>query len=178
MRNVIHLGGRLLIICLVSGLLLGLVYNITLPYKEAAEAQALQESLESVCAGGAFTELDIASLAEEPGMEDVLHLYGYTRGEETGHVAVVQSMGYKGEVPVTVALSSAGEVIGIAIGSHEETPGIGDRIETEEFTGQFLGMVPPVTGSAQTISGATYSSSAVIAAVDLAYQAATLVKGA
>ena len=45
MRNVIHLGGRLLIICLVSGLLLGLVYNITLPYKDSWRAWASAASL-------------------------------------------------------------------------------------------------------------------------------------
>lgn len=177
MRNVIHLGGRLLIICLVAGLLLGLVYDVTLPYKQAADAAALQASLEAVCPGGTFEEVDGAVLSDA-GMTDVLYMYTYTRDGDSGHVAVAQAMGYKGYVPVTVALSDAGEVIGISIGAHGETPGIGDRIEDPAFTDRFIGMTPPVTGAVDTLTGATYSSGAVVAAVDLARQAIDLVKGA
>lgn len=174
MRNVIHLGGRLLVICLVAGLMLGLVYNITLPYKQAAEAQALQEALENVCPGGAFEELDISAIP----LEGVQKLYRFTGEAGKGHIAVVSSMGYKGEIPVTLAIADGGEITGISIGSHGETPGIGDRINQPSFWESFLGLTPPVAGTVQTITGATYSSRGVITAVDLAQQAIAWAKGA
>jgi len=86
--------------------------------------------------------------------------------------------GYSGDIRLLVGIAPAGEVIGVRVLDHRETPGLGDEIELQrsdwirQFAGRSLGNPPAERwgadrrgGEFDTLSSATITSSAVIAAV-------------
>lgn len=91
---------------------------------------------------------------------------------------VTTSDGYSGDIRLLVAIDTEGIVQGVRVLEHRETPGLGDRIERErsDWLRQFEGRSlhnPPADewasdrrdGAFDTVTGATITSSAVIAAV-------------
>jgi electron transport complex protein RnfG len=84
--------------------------------------------------------------------------------------------GYHDLIEVMVGVGPEGELTGISIMSHTETPGLGARIVEPEFTDQFKGLdldtakLPAEGGQVDALSGATYSTTGVIAAVSAALE--------
>ena len=86
-----------------------------------------------------------------------------------------------------VGISTDGKVVGVKILSHGETIGIGTKIEEEGFLSGFIGREGSLSykkgagadevGVIDGISGATYSSKAVIVGVDAALGAYKTAKG-
>jgi len=85
--------------------------------------------------------------------------------------------GYGGDVGVMVAVSvETGKIRGVSVTTHNETPGLGARVETDEdFKSQFQGVpigsqpkVKPDGGDITALSGATVTSRAVCKAVSRA----------
>ena len=108
------------------------------------DARGLERTFVGYDAGGAFT--GAAVTAEEPGFSDLVTLIF-------------------GLVPAT------GELLGMKVLGHKETPGLGDKIERPAFTAQFAGARTPLRGvkaatgepnDVQTITGATISSRTVV----------------
>lgn len=92
--------------------------------------------------------------------------------------------GYSGDIRLLVAVDLEGTVLGIRVLEHRETPGLGDKIERsksdwlEQFRGKSLTNPDPAgwapdrrDGAFDTVSSATITSGAVIAAVKRALQA-------
>jgi len=91
---------------------------------------------------------------------------------------IITPDGYSGDIRLLVGVHPDGEVIGVRILEHRETPGLGDQIELErsnwirQFKGASL-VDPPAEswasdkrgGAFDTLSSATITSSAVIDAV-------------
>ncbi len=86
--------------------------------------------------------------------------------------------GYSGDIRLLVGLQPDGEIIGVRVLDHRETPGLGDEIELKrsdwirQFSGKSLGAPPAQAwaadrrgGEFDTLSSATITSSAVIEAV-------------
>jgi len=89
-----------------------------------------------------------------------------------GWCVVTAPKGFAGEVELMVGITSSGEVAGISILDSSETPGIGSKIEGEylnSFKGSKGSLIPGA--NVDTISGATYSSKAVIEGVNSALSA-------
>lgn len=87
---------------------------------------------------------------------------------------VVAPNGYSGNIEIMVGVDTAGAVTGLEILKHAETPGLGSKIETPGFKGQYIGksIKNPATwavvkdgGSFKQITGATISSRAVTTAI-------------
>jgi electron transport complex protein RnfG len=91
---------------------------------------------------------------------------------------VTTADGYSGDIRLLVGLRPDGELIGVRVLEHRETPGLGDRIERdrsdwiEQFAGRSLGDPPGEQwapdrrgGAFDTLSSATITSAAVIDAV-------------
>ena len=91
--------------------------------------------------------------------------------------------GYSGQIRLLVAITVDGQILGVRVASHSETPGIGDAIDARKspwirtFIGHSL-TDPPESrwrlkkdgGDFDAISGATISSRAVVAATRRAMQ--------
>lgn len=91
--------------------------------------------------------------------------------------------GYAGQIRLLVAVTIDGQILGVRVTSHSETPGIGDVIEADKsawigsFDGRSLGepeesrwRLRKDGGDIDAISGATISSRAVVAATRRAMQ--------
>lgn len=91
---------------------------------------------------------------------------------------VITPDGYSGDIRLLVGLSPEGEIIGVRVLGHRETPGLGDEIELQrsdwitQFRDKSLGNPPAEQwtadrrgGEFDTLSSATITSAAVIGAV-------------
>ena len=169
MREIIRLGGRLLIIALVAGLALGATYVVT---KEPIEEQtrlAAEQARAKVLSGN-FTKDTTTALPQ-----GVLALY--VDAETGGRVLEVEASGYSGAFVVTVGVDGGGVVRGVVVGDNDETPGLGKNAEKESFTGQFAGKDGEITvkkgggatgNEVDALTGATITSKAVADAVNQA----------
>ncbi len=99
-------------------------------------------------------------------------VYEASAGDEVvGYVAVGEGEGHEDAISVAVGVDTDGILSGVRIVEHEETPGIGDVIEDEEFLGQFEGLsedeiaTSDEGGAIDAVSGATVSVEAVVGIV-------------
>ncbi len=79
--------------------------------------------------------------------------------------------GYESPVETVITLDDAGKIIGITVGensSFDETPGLGEKVKEDAFKAQFIGKTGPfkLGENIDAVTGATYSSQAVVDAVN------------
>lgn len=100
-------------------------------------------------------------------------------GKTTGIILpVVAEEGYSGAIHLLVGIDRNGQVLGVRVTQHHETPGLGDKIEVRKtpwvtsFTGQSLGNPPAQQwkvakdgGTFDQFTGATITPRAVVKAV-------------
>ena len=159
----------LVAICVVAGILLGVVHYVTQPIADAIAEQRAQETYAALVPEAAsFEELDCS-------VEGCTAALAATdaSGATIGYVIVAQSKGYGGQVPIAVAFDTEGTVTNITAMPNGETPGLGTRIAEESYIGQYVGFsAQPIEASdIDLISGATISSKAALAAFNVAVQA-------
>jgi electron transport complex protein RnfG len=164
-REAIRLGGRLFLIALLAGVLLGATYFVT------KEPIAQQQAMQAAAARG---KVIVGMALPEEGVA----LSGNVRGsyvtDAGGHVVEVMASGYGGEFLVTVGVAPDGAITGVVIGANKETVGLGKNAEKPEFTGQFIGkngameiVKNNATGNQiDALTGATITSRAVMNAVN------------
>ena len=176
LRKTLHLGGTLFLVTAVTGLILGLVQWTTAEAIRTAQGKEKDQALMSVMPGAeTFKALKLVSGADPAvlGVEEAL------KGSETvGHCVTVTSKGYGGPVEIVVGLTREGSVRAIQILSQSETPGLGAKAAEPFFFKQFenrerlplrvVKQTPSAPDEIQAISGATITSSAVVAGVNAA----------
>ncbi len=101
--------------------------------------------------------------------------------ESGDYVFDVTSTGYGGDVEMLVGIASDGTVAGIQVIAESETDGIGSNALTEDYFDTFTGLtatgtltVEEATGDeteVDGVSGATYTSKAVVANLNIAFEA-------
>jgi electron transport complex protein RnfG len=144
----------LTLVVMISVGFLGLTYSLT---EEQIKRQEHEQAL--------------AYLSQMfPGMDnfefenDIYTLYNNENLE--GYAFIASTSGYSGEIKIMVGLADKENIKGIIIVSQTETPGIGTRITEPPFISQFDGMaINLIISEADTLTGATISSSAVIEAI-------------
>ena len=146
-------------ICTCIALLLAVVNSITADKIAENAANQQQKAILAIFPEGDDTREYITERGE-----DVFIVY--RDGEPIGYCVSSTGSGFGGDVNVMVGIDPSGAVYGIKIVSMSETPGIGTKVQGESFLSQFIGN----SGNAEAdiISGATFSSKAVIEAVDKA----------
>lgn len=177
-------------ITLVSGLLLGIVYDITKEPIAAAQENTKQEAFRAVLSDAdsfeTYEDFDAesaAGLLAENGYtaDDITEIaVGKDAGGETvGYVVNVTSHeGYSGDIQVSVGIASDGTVKGVEMLSISETAGLGMKAAETEFKDQFKDKNVEKFSYTKTgeegddkidaISGATITTSAVTNAVNSA----------
>ena len=102
---------------------------------------------------------------------------GKANNETVGYVFQTEAKGYGGEVKVMTGISTDGQITGVVILEHSETPGLGANAEKASFTDQFKQAVPengitlvknkaPGDGEIEAMTGASITSRAVTNAVN------------
>ena len=177
MKKALHLGGTLFAVTAVTGLILGLVQNITSTAIERAEQAARNEAFRAVMPDAQ----DFAAFELKPD-EFVADVQKGTDSSTklAGWCISVNSKGYGGIVNFIVGITKEGTVKAISILNHSETPGLGAKSTEPEFYGQFADKsnlpLKVVKGAAanpdeiSAISGATITSNAITSGVNAAVE--------
>lgn len=165
----------LTVICIVVSFLLAYTNSITAPIIEEnarIEAERVRSEVLSSVSGGAtlsFDEIDCDT--DALGIDSA-----YRESSGLGYVITASYKGYGGLVTATVGLDNDGKIVGLNVDVSTETTGVGSKAGQESFTSQFVGLSGNCD-SVDTISNATYSSSAVKKGVNSALAAFDSVKG-
>ena len=89
--------------------------------------------------------------------------------EQCGYVVMNEINGYGGNITTLIGFDNSGNVTGLAYPETlQETPGIGMRVEENEFISRFVGKNKDSINEVDTLTGATISSTAVKESVALA----------
>lgn len=122
-------------------------------------------------------QTEIEKAAALLGEEELTELSAGVYKGETGYVFATSGEGFEGAlVYCLVAIDLDGVIVNISVDASTQTPSLGDKVEKEDFTGQFISMTD--LSDVVIIAGATYSSDGVNAAVGSAFEAFAAVKGA
>ena len=144
----------LVVICLVVSALLGFTNSVTAPIVEENERIAAEQTRKAVLAGAeSFTEIECD--AEALGITSA-----YKEDSGKGYVITAGRKGYGGQVVVTVGIDGSGKVVGLSANVSTETSGVGSKAGLPAYTDKYIGLSGSADG-VDTISGATYSSTAV-----------------
>ena len=167
---VLRLALTLLIITSVVAAALAGVNSVTAPIIAASNEAKTQAAVEAVLPGGG-QKIDV------PAVEVGVPVSEVYKGEN-GYAVKVAPSGFGGAIEMMVGVDNAGNVLGISIIKHAETPSLGAVAAAkgsagENFRNSFVGLSGTVTvskdgGEADTISGATVTSKAVAVGVNAA----------
>ena len=155
----------LALICLLATLLLAGLNQLTTPIIAANEEQAANETYAALLPeADGFTQLS----CDIDGVTAVM-----VANNGTGYVIIAQSRGYGGQVPAAVAFSPDGTILGVTMMDNSETPGLGQKVTEDTFSGQFAGRDASefAIDEIDAITGATISSKAAVSAINLAIKA-------
>lgn len=189
MRSTVMLVVVLTLVCLVSALALALVNSLTedriAEQKRLAKLRAVTEALpgDDVQYNNDPSE-DVITISEWKEDGTPKEIYLAKKGSEVVGVAFTsKGEGYGGFITIMMGVDLKGEVKGIEILEHLETPGLGANIESPElFRNQFRGKSPAGSPEGQllvvkgrnaeknweieALTGATVSPRGVVQAVN------------
>lgn len=167
----------------IAGALLVFVFQWSNPLIQAYNAKVLQEAVTEVLKGPDHFEsvfvVDGALTTQVPEGVDTLGLdkvfLGYDQaGNPVGFAMSHDGFGFQDLIYVIFGYDAeAGQVLGMKVLGHAETPGLGNKIEDQPFVGEFDGVDAPIEGvkpdrntgapdQVDMITGVTISSKAVI----------------
>jgi Na+-translocating ferredoxin:NAD+ oxidoreductase subunit G len=174
MRDNIRLGIILAIITSITGLLLGFVHESTkAAIVENSRINKEQMSLVMPNADN-VSKLDL-SFDKESIIQEVME--AKSENEVIGYIIKLNAKGFHGNIGMLVGVSKDEKITGINIVSHSETPGVGSKVEKQDFTSRFkeknikdilkvVKTVPAKDNEVEGISGASISSAAVTQGVN------------
>lgn len=176
MKKILNITLRLFAVCLITVAALAGVNELTKAKIAENEQATLQAALEQLVPAEEYSNTDFEQIKDSQAFlsadfkATVQDAYVAGTGTEIkGYVVVLDSKGYGGEVRVNVGISPQGEVLGVIISKHSETPGLGAKADNAGFLEQYKGKKGSVTlNDIDAISGATITSRAVTNAVDTA----------
>lgn len=189
MKEIINLALKLFVITAVAALALAFTNSIT--GDKIAEQIEMENKLareEVISPSDSFEQVEQQTIIDHQkklGFENpeiISEVYKDIVGDEViGYTFKVLPKGYGGEMNVLVGISIEGEITGLKVVGHSETPGLGAKSTEESFQGQFAGMSAstPLTviksGTAgdnqvQAITGSTITTQAVTDGVNAALE--------
>jgi len=169
------------IVALLAAGLLGGVYAVTKEPIRLADLAKRNEAIEAVVAE--FDSIPTAEISKYGIDGDSVTLYRAVKeGKVIGTaVETFTNNGFSGEFKLMVGFDTTGTIVDIAVISHKETPGLGDKMERakSDFHVQFMGKHPDEfklavvkdKGEVDAITASTISSRAYCEAVQRAYNA-------
>lgn len=152
------------LIAITCALALGVTHLVTKDRIATVERERYLAAAASVLPEGAIlSELSVEGVTGFVG-EDA-------EGNLLGYAVKAVAKGYGGDVSCVVGFDPSGKVIGISVSAPDETPGLGTNVTKPSFTDQLIGKTeaPTLGDGFDGVTGATYSSLAVEAAVKKAF---------
>lgn len=167
---------NLVLTCLVSGCIIGLVFFITGPTAAAKAEQMKQDSMKSLVDADKFVPVE--------GEKDTF--IAEKGGKKVAYIIPTEPKGYGGPIKLLTAVSTDGTVIDYTVLEANETPGLGDKGAKSPFKDQFKGKKAEnlevtkehgVKDKIQAMTGATISSRAFTKGVKEAVEKAQQMGG-
>ncbi len=171
----------LFVITFVSGLSLAYVKQITLDPIAKAQEQKQIDAIAIVLPAFDNNPLETAQEIVSPQYkgEKMMVYTAINKGDTVGY-AILSSTnsGFGGKVEVMVGFNPDGTIYNTAVVSHQETPGLGDKMTSDKFRSQFQGFdcntkkarVKKDGGDIDALTAATISSRAFCSTVRHAYK--------
>lgn len=190
-KSIIRDAMRLTVITLVSGLLLGLVYQITLKPREAAAEKATNDAYKAVFEDAAsfkaydgFDSEKATALVKDAGYDNISIQACVeaddASGKSLGYVITVVTKSYGGNATFSMGVTNDGTMNGYQITDISDTPGLGMKSRDDaSFYNQFKGIsvgkysvvkTTPGDNEIQAISGATITSRAITNGVNAGFE--------
>lgn len=182
MREILKLALILFIITAISGIVLATANDVTsdliLQVQEENNNKARQEVLPVAEKFEQLDERDFNAIHSEN--DKVMEIFaGFNSTNElVGYTVKTIASGYGGDVEIITGVSVEGEITGMKVVKHSETPGLGAKATETDFQNQFVGKTTtskisvvkstPKDNEIQAIAGATITSKGVTNAVNLA----------
>ncbi|MGL5973179.1 MAG: FMN-binding protein [Oscillospiraceae bacterium] len=146
----------------IVAVMLSFINQVTTPIINAnikkTQDLARSEVLEKA---DSFEELSVTSaLKEKTSVTEV-----YKASNDSGYVMTFDMKGYAGILPIIIGVNNDGSINKIKVLPNEETPGIGKKVEANDFTSLFESKTSSTISDVSKIAGATFSSTATIDAV-------------
>ena len=185
MKKILKDTAILTVITIISGMLLGVAFNITNPIIQARKMEEKAAAFRSIFSQDTQFEDGSALLEKAP---EVLTAAGCSEtitdvmvakdasGNVIGYAMSISTNGFGGELVIAYGYGVDSTSMGIDILTSSETSGLGSRASEPEFKDQFAGKLVEafsvVKGGAaadteiNAISGATRTSNAVTGAVN------------
>ncbi len=156
----------LFLICLVITVALAGTYQITKPIIDEINMKNANIARGEIFPDGegAFTEI------EADAVDGIIEIYG--ADNKTGYVFTVQDKGFGGKMTVMVGINQNGEISGVKVTNHTETPGLGTKAMTVDYLSQYKEKTAVTRTNAEgktqidAVTGATLSSNAIFRAVE------------
>ncbi len=182
MREIIKLGLILFIITAIAATLLAFANDATseliAQVQEQESNKARQEVLPSAEKFTLLNESELNAIVLENNRIKEIYIGKNSADELVGYTIKTTASGYGGNIEVITGISADGNVTGMKVVSHSETPGLGANAAKPEFQAQFVGKSTssnisvvksaPSDSEIQAISGATITSKAVSNGVNIA----------
>ncbi len=171
----------LLVISLVSSTTLGFVYELTKEPIRLVEINKTNAAIQAVVP--AFDNQPATEVYKVKSDQDSLRFYPAKKDGAIIGTAVetYTKKGFSGLIRLMVGFAPDGSIIDISVLQHQETPGLGDKIDKKksDFSLQFQGkdpanfklVVKKDRGDVDAITASTISSRAYCDAVQRAYDA-------
>lgn len=158
----------LAVICAVCCAFLALANMVTKDKIAAAEADAIQSSLQQLPDARTFEEITDFT----PENNEKATATGLYQDEKGQFAVLVTADGYnKGGLQVVIGVDKDGAVTGVSFVTVSETPGLGTKVQSnpELLVDNLVGLSDEtVVNGVDNITGATYSSKGMKAAVNCA----------
>lgn len=162
----------LVIICFVVTFLLAFMYGITKPIIDENTAAAASEARSVLLeeADGKFSDAgaDLYTLEDKK----VYATECYTADNGAGMVVTVESNSYGGLLTAMIGINKDGEVTGVQITDHADTPGVGTKAQDAGHLSQYIGKAELGSDTIKAhaddiveVTGASVSSGAIHKAV-------------
>jgi len=173
MKDTVKLIAVLVIICAIAGSLLAWVHKVTYEPIQETERRVRNQAMQEVLPE--YSNDPVAESVSVPDGEDTWTFHVARKdGIYVGAAfETVTSKGYGGDIVIMVGVSADDKVQAIKILKQKETPGLGAKVESPDWRGQFSGKnisetkwsVKKDQGDIDQITAATISSRAVTEAV-------------
>lgn len=118
---------------------MALIYALTKPGIEASAAEEKMRSIGEVLPAGLYDNDLLKDTLELPatpelGLDDTSTVYRARKDGQPSALVLeaVAPDGYAGKIRMLVAVAANGQMVGVRITQHKETPGLGDYIEPKK----------------------------------------------
>lgn len=163
----------LTLICVITSALLVAAYNITYVDTTGVITDELASGLTEIYGGSDGFDMlmnDDGTVKTYDGVTSVIT-------NASGTAFEITADGYsKGGLHLLIGFDESGSICGISVISIGETPGLGTKVQNKDFLDKFKG-ISSEDYQVDNITGATYSSKGMKAAVNTALEAYSQMKG-